>query len=166
MKSEIESQDSNDKMESPETDSSGTGEKTGEKSIRQKRDSTISFRVSRSQRERIKSLADDCGMSLSDYVLSRAYGYDPKPRLTPVQEDVRRELIIARSDYARYTAMLNSMPQEERKAMFRNSRWMGETLRLLGVTAERITRVLKRYFSANRIPAAGTMEKDNKTDES
>ena len=58
MKSEIESQDSNDKMESPETDSSGTGEKTGEKSIRQKRDSTISFRVSRSQRERIESLAD------------------------------------------------------------------------------------------------------------
>lgn len=162
MKSEKELKDSNDKMESPETDSS----ETGEKSIKQRRDSTISFRVSKSQRERIKSLADECGMSLSDYVLSRAHGYDPKPRMTPIQEDVRRELIIARSDYARYTAMLNSMPQEERKAMFRNNRWMGETLILLGTTAERITRVLKRYFFANRVPAAGTMEEDNETDES
>ena len=62
--------------------------------------------------------------------------------------------------------MLNPMPQEERKGMFRDNRWMDETLRLLGATAERITRVLKRYFSANRIPAAGTIEKDNKTDES
>ena len=162
MKSEIKSQASNDKIEFPETEISGNGKK----SVRQRRDSTISFRVSKSQRMRIESLADECGMSLSDYVLSRAYGYDPKPRLTPIQEDVRQELIIARSDYARYTAMLNSMPQEERKAMFRNSRWMGETLRVLGVTADRITRVLKRYFSANRIPAAGTIGKDNKTDES
>lgn len=154
--------DSNDKMESPETEISGNGRKC----IRQRRDSTISFRVSKSQRERIRGLAGECGMSLSDYVLSRAHGYDPKPRLTPVQENVRRELIIARSDYARYTAMLNSMPQEERKAMFRDNRWMGETLRLLGATAERITRVLKRYFSSNRIPAAGTTDKDNTTDES
>lgn len=162
MNSEKELPDRNAKTKPPETEISGNGKKC----IRQRRDSTISFRVSRLQRERIENLAEECGMSLSDYVLSRAHGYDPKLRLTPIQEDVRRELIIARSDYARYTAMLNSMPQEERKAMFRNSRWMGETLRLLGATAERITRVLKRHFSSNRIPAAGTMEKDNETDES
>ena len=79
MKSEIKTQASNDKIESPETEISGDGKK----SVRQRRDSTISFRVSKSQRMRIESLADECGMSLIDYVLSRAHGYDPKPRLTP-----------------------------------------------------------------------------------
>lgn len=59
-------------------------------------------------------------MRLSDYVLSRAYGYEPKARLTPEQEAVREQLVIARSDYAKYTSMLNAMPQDERRAMFRN----------------------------------------------
>ena len=59
------------------------------KKVKEKRDSTISFRVSKSQREKITSIANECGMSLSDYVLSRAYGYEPKVRLTPEQEAVR-----------------------------------------------------------------------------
>ena len=43
------------------------------KKVKEKRDSTISFRVSKSQREKITSAAYECGMSPSDYVLSRAY---------------------------------------------------------------------------------------------
>lgn len=83
---------------------------------RERCDSTISFRVSKTQREHIGRLADKCGMTLSDYVLARSYNYRPKARLTPRQEAVRDELIMARSDYARYTSMLNAMPQEERRA--------------------------------------------------
>lgn len=44
------------------------------KKVKEKRDSTISFRVSKSQREKIESVAKECGMNLSDYLLSRAYG--------------------------------------------------------------------------------------------
>ena len=42
---------------------------------RERRDSTISFRVSKTQREHIGRLADKCGMTLSDYVLARSYNY-------------------------------------------------------------------------------------------
>ena len=122
------------------------------KKVKEKRDSTISFRVSRSQREKITDLADECGMNLSDYVLSRAYGYEPKIRLTPKQEAIREQLVIARSDYAKYTSMLNTMSQDERRAMFHNQPWMIDTLRLLGKTADRITRLIKKYFAPNRIP--------------
>lgn len=103
---------------------------------RERCDSTISFRVSKTQREHIGRLADKCGMTLSDYVLARSYNYRPKARLTPRQEAVRDELIMARSDYARYTSMLNAMPQEERRAMFRNQTWMVGALQLLGRTAK------------------------------
>ena len=116
---------------------------------RERRDSTISFRVSRTQREHIGRLADKCGMTLSDYVLARSYNYRPKARLTPGQEAVREELIIARSDYARYTSMLNAMPQEERRAMFRNQPWMVGALQLLGRTAEAVTRIIDRHFAPN-----------------
>lgn len=128
------------------------------KKVKEKRDSTISFRVSRSQRERITGLAGECGMRLSDYVLSRAYGYEPKARLTPEQEAVREQLVIARSDYAKYTSMLNAMPQDERRAMFRNQPWMIEALRLLGKTADRITRLIKKHFAPNRTPAVKMVE--------
>lgn len=87
------------------TDAAGSAEDTEnkKKKVKEKHDSTISFRVSKSQREKITSIANECGMSLSDYVLSRAYEYEPKVRLTPEQEAVREQLVIARSDYAKYT---------------------------------------------------------------
>lgn len=136
---------------------SAEGTENKKKKVKEKRDSTISFRVSKSQREKITSTAKECGMSLSDYVLSRAYGYEPKARLTPEQEAVREQLVIARSDYAKYISMLNVMSQDERRAMFRNQLWMIDALQLLGKTADRITRLIKKHFAPNRIPSVKTI---------
>lgn len=139
-------------------DAAGSAEDTeNKKKVKEKRDSTISFRVSKSQRERITTLAGECGMNLSDYVLSRSYGYEPKLRLTPRQEAVREQLVIARSDYAKYTSMLNAMSQDERRAMFRNQPWMIGALQFLGKTASRITRLIKKHFAPNRIPSVKTV---------
>ena len=121
-----------------------------------RRRSTMSFRVNESQRKRIEGLAAQCGMNRSEYLLSRAYGYKPKTRLTFAQTKVRDELIIARSDYAKYTSMLNAMPQHERMAMFRNLPWMIEALVRLHRTSELITDIINRYFSPNRVPGAST----------
>lgn len=125
---------------------------------RERRDSTISFRVSKTQREHIGMLADKCGMTLSDYVLARSYDYRPKSQLTPGQEAVRDELVIARSDYARYTSMLNGMSQDARRAMFRNRQWMIGALQLLSRTAEAVTRIIDRHFAPNRVPETPQME--------
>lgn len=129
-----------------------------------RRRSTMSFRVSKSQREKIEKLAAQCGMNRSEYLLSRAYGYKPKARLTFAQTAVRDQLIIARSDYAKYTSMLNAMPQTERMAMFRNQPWMIEALWRLGRMAELITDIINRYFSPNRVP--GTSSETDKEQES
>ncbi len=123
---------------------------------RERRTSSLSFRVSKSQREKIERLAGQCGMNRSEYLLSRACGYEPKSRLTPVQTAVRDQLIIARSDYAKYTSMLNAMPQHERMAMFRNQPWMIEALVRLRRTAELITEIINRYFSPNRVPGVSS----------
>ena len=128
-----------------------------------RRRSTMSFRVSKSQREKIEKLAGQCGMNRSEYLLSRAYGYKPKARLTPAQVAVRDQLIIARSDYAKYTSMLNAMPQTERMAMFRNQPWMIEALWRLGRMAELITDIINRYFFPNRVP--GTSSETSKEQE-
>ncbi len=121
-----------------------------------RRRSTMSFRVNESQRKRIEGLAAQCGMNRSEYLLSRAYGYKPKASLTFAQTKVRDELIIARSDYVKYTSMLNAMPQHERMAMFRNQPWMTEALGRLHKTAELITEIINRYFSPNRVPGTSS----------
>lgn len=128
-----------------------------------RRRSAMSFRVSKSQREKIENLAAQCGMNRSEYLLSRAYGYKPKARLTFAQTKVRDELIIARSDYTKYTSMLNAMPQHERMAMFRNQPWMTEALVRLHRTSELITDIINRYFSPNRVP--GTSSETGKEQE-
>lgn len=133
------------------------------KKVKEKRDSTISFRISKSQREKITNIANECGMSLSDYVLSRSYGYEPKVRLTPEQEAVREQFVIVRSDYAKYTSMLNAMSQDERRAMFRNQPWMIGALRLLGKTADMITMLIKKHFAPNRIPPVKTITVQQET---
>jgi len=125
----------------------------------------MSFRVSKSQREQIEKLADRCGMNRSEYLLSRACGYEPKARLTPAQTALRDELIIARSDYAKYTSMLNAMPQRERMVMFRNQPWMIEALRRLDRSAELITEIINRNFFPNRTPGT-RMETDKEQDSS
>lgn len=128
-----------------------------------RRRSTMSFRVSESQRKRIENLAAQCGMNRSEYLLSRAYGYKPKARLTFAQTAVRDQLIIARSDYAKFTSMLNAMPQHERMAMFRNQPWMTEALRRLDRTAKLLTDIINKYFSPNRVP--GTSSETDKEQE-
>ncbi len=148
MKSEKESQNSSDKIRSPETEIS----ENRRQCIRQRRDSTISFRVSKSQRECIESLAEECGMSLSSYVLSRASGYEPKPRLTHEESLILEELLRNRSDYVRYASMLNNMSQEQRRNLFRDNAWMRGSLEHLAKAADGIMHIINKYFSANKVP--------------
>lgn len=134
---------------------------------KENRDSTISFRVSASQRIRIEKLAEQCGMSLSGYVLSRAFGYEPKPRLTHDENLILEELLKNRSDYVRYASMLNSMSQEQRRSLFRDNAWMRGALERLAKAADGILRIINKYFSSNKMSrqkqlAVGTTNKSDK----
>lgn len=131
----------------------------------EKRDSVISFRVSATQRQCIKDLADKCGMSLSGYVLSRASGYEPKPRLTPEQSSILDQLMLNRSDYVRYASMLNCMSQEQRRSLFRDNAWMRGALECLEKAAGRIMDIINRYFPSNKVLQPGKLEteKNDKT---
>lgn len=125
---------------------------TKETASKEKRDSTISFRVSSSQRLCIEKLAEKCGMSLSCYVLSRASGYEPKPRLTHNESLILEELLRNRSDYVRYASMLNGMSQEQRRNLFRDNAWMRGALERLAKAADGILHIINKYFSSSKMP--------------
>ena len=58
----------------------------------------IGAKVTPTQKEHIKSLAGQCSMTVSDYILSRAYNFKPKARLTKEEAVLLQNLDDCRSD--------------------------------------------------------------------
>ena len=69
----------------------------------------IGAKVSPRQKEHIKSLAEQCGMTVSDYLLARAYNYKPKARLTKEEVALLQNLDNCRADLVKYTSALHGM---------------------------------------------------------
>ena len=57
----------------------------------------IGAKVTAEQKQYIRRLAAECGMTVSSYVLARAFNYRPKARLTARQEAVMETLIGCRT---------------------------------------------------------------------
>ena len=102
----------------------------------ERRTEYVGAKVTPGQKRHIRCLADECGMTVSNYMLARAFNYRPKARLTARQEAVM---------FGSYPFMLG---------------WLKE----LGRLAERITGVLDRLRTDNRLPD-GTRNDEDKEEE-
>lgn len=124
----------------------------------------IGAKVTPGQKQRIRRLADRCGMTVSNYILARAFGYRPKARLTASQQAIMETLVGCRSDLLNYTSALHGMSPEKRRQMFNSYPFMLEWLKELGKLANRITGILDRVRFSNRVPD-GTRSDDDPEDE-
>ena len=78
----------------------------------------IGAKVTPRQKEHIKSLAEQCGMTVSDYLLARAYNYKPKARLTKEEAALLQNLDNCRADLVKYTSALHGMSPSQRHKMY------------------------------------------------
>lgn len=124
----------------------------------------IGAKVTAEQKRHIRRMADKCGMTVSGYLLARAFGYRPKSRLTARQEAIMETLVGCRSDLVNYTSALRGMSPEKRRQMFGNYPFMLGWLKELGKLAERITDVLDKARLSNRLPD-GTRNDEEEEDE-
>ena len=130
----------------------------------ERRTEYVGAKVTPGQKRHIRCLADECGMTVSNYMLARAFNYRPKARLTARQEAVMETLIGCRSDLLNYTSALRGMAPEKRRQMFGSYPFMLGWLKELGRLAERITGVLDRLRTDNRLPD-GTRNDEDKEEE-
>ena len=131
----------------------------------------IGAKVTAEQKRHIRKLAGKCGMTVSDYLLARAFGYKPKERLTERQTAIMETLVGCRSDLVNYTSALvnytsalRGMNPEKRRQMFGSYPFMLGWLKELGKLADRITGVLDRARMNNGLPG-GTRNVDNQEEE-
>ena len=113
----------------------------------------IGAKVTPTQKEHIKSLAGQCSMTVSDYILSRAYNFKPKARLTKEEAALLQNLDDCRSDLVKYTSALHGMSTKQRMAMFNQIPFMVGWLKELGNMAENVCQFLNAVKEKNKIPS-------------
>lgn len=91
-------------------------------------------------------------MTVSDYLLTRAYNYQPKARLTKEEVDLLQNLDNCRSDLIKYTSALHGMSTKQRMAMFNQIPFMVGWLKELGNVAESVCQFLNAVKEKNKIP--------------
>lgn len=124
-----------------------------------KRSITITVKVSPTQKADIKKLADRCGMSVSSYLLVRAYNYRPKARLTDNELAAMKEFAATRADVTNYANALKALSREERLALFRRYDFMLEWGQTINNEMQRLSAFLNRMNIPNALPT----ETENET---
>ena len=118
----------------------------------------VGAKVTPSQRDHIKSLAEQCGMTVSDYILSCAYNFKPKARLTKKEVALLQNLDNCRSDLVKYTSALHGMSTKQRMVMFNQIPFMIGWLGELSNVAEGVCQFLEAVKEKNRIPSTPQSE--------
>ena len=117
-----------------------------------KRSVTITVKVSPTPPADIKRLADRCGMSVSSYLLARAYNYRPKARLTDNELAAMKEFAATRADVTNYANALKALSNEERLALFRRYDFMLEWGQTINNEMQRLSAFLNRMNIPNALP--------------
>ena len=63
-----------------------------------RRDKVVVTKVTEQELTQIKSTANQCGMTRSDFIRARALGYKPRLRLSDAELDGLRQLAACRTD--------------------------------------------------------------------
>ena len=71
-------------------------------------------------------------MTVSDYLLARAYNYKPKARLSKEEAALLQNLDNCRADLVKFTSALHGMSASQRHTMFNQIPFMVNWLKELG----------------------------------
>lgn len=118
-----------------------------------KRTVFIGAKVTPRQKEEIRARAQQCGMTVSNYLLARAYGYTPRARLTRKEAALLQELDGCRSDLVRYTSALQGMSTSQRLTLFNHIPFMADWFHKLRPITEAVSDFLTAVREQNRVPS-------------
>ena len=124
-----------------------------------KRSVFVGAKVTPEQKTEIQSFANQCGMTVSNYILARAYNYKPKARLTKEEIQLLQNLDNCRADLVNYVSALHGMNNKQRLEMFNRIPFMVGWLQKLGDVAEAVCQFLDSVRVPNNIPS------NNQTDD-
>ena len=123
-----------------------------------RRDKVVVTKVTEQELTQIKSTANQCGMTRSDFIRARALGYKPRLRLSDAELDGLRQLAACRTDMVNFANALHGLSDNEKVKLFRHQPTMLDWYEKVAYVTNRVTDFLQSAQTANSYPAGTTNE--------
>lgn len=123
-----------------------------------RRDKVVVTKVTEQELEQIKSTAEQCGMTRSDFIRARALGYKPRLRLSDADLDGLRNLAACRTDMVNFANALHGLSDNKKIRLFRQQPTMLDWYEKVAYVTDRVTDFLQSAQTANSYPAGTTNE--------
>ena len=123
-----------------------------------RRDKVVVTKVTEQELAQIKSTADQCGMTRSNFIRARALGYKPRQRLSDKELDGLRQLAACRTDMVNFANALHGLTDNEKIRLFRQQPIMLDWYEKVAFVTNRVTDFLQSAQTANSYPAGTTNE--------
>ena len=131
---------------------------SGQKKPVIRRDRVVVTKVTEQELSQIKSTADQCGMTRSDFIRARALGYKPRQRLSGKELDSLRQLAACRTDMVNFANALHGLNDNEKVKLFRHQPTMLEWYEKVAHVTNRVADFLQSAQAANSYPAGTTSQ--------
>ena len=138
-------------------------QESGQKKSPARRDKAVVTRVTGKELSLIKSTAEECGMTRSDFIRARALGYKPRRRLSGEELDGLKRLAACRTDMVNFANALRGLDDREKIRLFHHQPTMLEWYEKVARVTDRVADFLQSAQTANILPA-GTTDGDNGED--
>lgn len=132
---------------------------SGQKKPVIRRDKVVVTKVTEQELSQIKSTADQCGMTRSDFIRARALGYKPRQRLSDKELDGLRQLAACRTDMVNFANALHGLSDNEKLRLFRQQPKMLDWYEKVAHVTNRVADFLQSAQTANSYPTGTTNQK-------
>ena len=123
-----------------------------------RRDKVVVTKVTSQELSIIKSNAEQCGMTRSDFIRARSLGYKPRQRLSDTELDGLRQLATCRTDMVNFANALPGLPDNAKIKLFRHQPTMLDWYEKVAYVTNSVTDFLQSAQTVNSYPAGTTNE--------
>lgn len=138
-------------------------QESGQQKTPARHDKAVVTKVTEKELSLIKSTAEKCGMTRSDFIRTRVLGYKPRRRLSDEELDGLKRLAACRTDMVNFANALRGLDDREKIRLFHHQPTMLEWYEKVARVTDRVADFLQSAQTANDLPA-GTTNGNNKED--
>lgn len=121
-----------------------------------RRDRVIVTKVTEQELSQIKSTAERCGMTRSDFIRARSLNYRPRQRLSNEELKGLKQLAACRTDMVNFANALHGLNDNEKIRLFRHQPTMLEWYEKVAQVTDHVTDFLQSAQTTNCYPAETT----------
>lgn len=108
------------------------------------------YRCTKEELKQLQTLAKECGISLSRYVVETGLKHRPRMRLTKEEVDALNSLAIARTDLIKISNVLSKKTAEEKARFFKNEKFMRWWIDAIAGLIQALKRISQQTYRPNQ----------------